>query len=189
MMKVLKFLGMTTVILAFVGCTNSTTSGGGDGGSGASSGNGNGGSSTNGSDNNSGSSGSNSSPADLGDGSLFGSWAMVTYNASLLDTYNPDGTFVSAMAHDYSYYIHKQAYSGNYRVSGDTIECYSVIFQAWNDDGKTVTITDPERPYPDFSFQFRLGTDELGDYYMQNFVAGGTGDPITDDSVKYRRAP
>ena len=49
-------------------------------------------------------------------------------------------------------------------------------------------ISTPKASRNDFSFQYKLGKDEKGDYFMENFRADGIREPITDDSSKWRRS-
>ena len=181
--------------LAFAGCDSSTSSGNGNGSSEGS--NSNGGSSNGGTDGRG--DVSNGSIGDVGDGAIFGAWFLgsVTggyYDSSGnyqgvsgigdIDSFNADGTFVMVVVSTLTTYRYELARSGRYRIKGDTIECYSVTFE----DRKDGKVTTPKQSYPDFSFQFRLGKDEQGDFFMQNFNTDGTREPITDDSPKWRRS-
>jgi hypothetical protein len=72
---------------------------------------------------------------------------------------------------------------GKFRTKGNSIECFSTTYESYM-NGRVST---QRHPVDNFSFDYRLGSDEKGDYFMNNYNADGTRKPITDDDVKWRR--
>jgi len=72
-----------------------------------------------------------------------------------------------------------------YWVNEDTIQYYNVTLEK-QQEGKV--IENGPSPMDDFSFQYRVGRDDKGDYMMNNYAFEGSRNPITENSAKYRRA-
>ncbi|MCL2776525.1 MAG: hypothetical protein FWD73_00875 [Polyangiaceae bacterium] len=156
---------------------STTTTSGGDGG-GTNSGSGN---------------GTNLAPSQNIDAKLVGSWYLGNVSGSYydssgaytgvsgagsIDAFNADGTFVRVVVSTLSYVKTEMYLNGKYSVSGDTVQVYDSTYEIRH--GGNVT---EGGPHADISFQYRVGSDDQGDYLMEST----DNSPITDDSAKARR--
>ena len=107
--------------------------------------------------------------------------------------FNEDGTFVCAGRHSVTTngvtMAEQHAYTGNYEVDGDTIQCTNVTRESWLNGMLFAARSDPESAVDDFSFQFSIGIDEAGEYFTHTFSWGEYYDALQnfDPTEKSRR--
>ena len=141
--------------------------------------------------------GSNDKPAPSQnlDEKLVGSWYLGSISGSYYDSsgnyvgvsgagalqgFDADGTYWIVVLSTGSYMRLETYESGKWRVNGDTVQVYDATYESRMNGSVTAG-----GPHADHSFQYRVGSDDDGDFLM---TSNDDADPITDDSAKYRRS-
>lgn len=121
-------------------------------------------------------------PAPVIDPKLLGSWSMVSSSGGVFTTYNADGTWLRVVIIRTSFSEYQNTSKGNYRAEGGKIYSSDTIFQSRNSDSGPWSEWRPAAE-PNRVENYAIGTDEYGEY----LVSEDDPNPVTEESVKYRR--
>lgn len=121
-------------------------------------------------------------PAPVIDPQLLGSWSIVSSSGGVFTTYNADGTWLRVVIIKTSFSHYENTSKGNYRAEGGKIYSTGTIYQSRDGDSGPWSEWKPAAE-PNRIENYAIGTDEYGEY----LVTEDDPNPVTEESVKYRR--
>lgn len=125
----------------------------------------------------------NKKPPVVIDRKLLGSWGLFITDAGSLDTYRANGIWTSMVIIEGSLFSLQQFSKGNYQAKNGKIYYSNIVFQSRKNDDEPWSAWKPAAE-PDRIENYEVGTDEYGEYLSTEEHPN----PITPDSVKYRRS-
>jgi hypothetical protein len=117
------------------------------------------------------------------DPKLLGSWGLFTSGAGSVDTFNADGTWNSIVIFEGPLLPLQQYSKGDYKARNGKIYYSNVVFRSRKDEDEPWSAWKPAAE-PNRIENYEVGVDEYGDYLMTEQHP----DPVTPESVKYRRS-